>query len=886
MKTDPVKGVKKGLSSVSVKYDIDSDAQDDKPGSFSDSQDFPLHSRGVHHTLIIFYSILILLTFSLLAAGQIIIIFVSGVDTMSITEVDKSFFAYSAAFWILWFIVTAAILLLLHIFLIRPLRIFSDTIENVMNLDIKEANEVVNKYRRDRCLLGEISGVNQGIIHMIYSVEKFTQYVPKEVVRNLLSSSSTLSRGLTCTKNQGMSIREITVIFMDIANFTTICESIPPDDLYPMLESYFSKMSNILIQHACTIDKYIGDAIMGFWGAPLTHNYQSFSCCCATLHMQDSIINGSLAKMFRATGFPLHVRIGCHSGVANVGNVGCSARLSYTALGDTVNIASRLEGINKKFKTKIAVSDEIVSSPFTKNFVFRYLSKIALVGRNEAIGVYELVGIDPMVPTPVYNVGPISSNNKNKSSNHSTENQLEEHGSDSEGEVFDSMYSSVIVYSPNDSPRQLEASGKSNSDCGITENILTNNFQNHNSGVNSVVESNGVCDTNIVDDEDPIPYLVASPRENIPCIPCTVMETLSNTQTSVDILVAPSQTLLDEETEFEVQEENGKTSRYNSGINMNTNGMGILKKNSEKIEMCPLMLFDKANSKRRKSTNITSSNGGKEDIKKRRTSVISFVEANGEQINRSNISTNNIKSGEKSRNNSVDIPPDTSLFNVNYGNTLSIESSLQANNTSIGDAGQKISELENVKLSLKEVAQQRKLEKKIMVQQQNGDDSISSNTNPIEPGSTSYNRRLSSLSYISRNTISDDGDIPVQSDILIYDEKYSPLTPAEELGTVGAIHSILPRAVAVFKRHNEAFRIGELGQYREAADILGFILQDPFPTDTNVDMPFVDGSSNCNIFDVYGMDSRHIMQRASQFCSYAATPPKVLPDFVMHCDSK
>ena len=248
------------------------------------------------------------------------------------------------------------------------------------------------------------------------STRMFSKYVPREVVKDLMvvaaggsgiggpdMDSSGLGRNsggrqsfsVFLRRQQIVEQRLITVLFADIANFTTFCEMVPTEDLVILLDHYFSNMTTTLLQHGCTIDKFIGDAIMGFWGAPLDYVTQGFSCCCAALHLQKMVL--LMTPVFNTVGFELEVRVGCHRGFAVVGNVGCSQRMSYTALGDTVNAASRLEGLNKMFGSKVMVSAPLVEdiADAENIFVLRDLGAVKVKGKSEAISVFHLVGIAP-----------------------------------------------------------------------------------------------------------------------------------------------------------------------------------------------------------------------------------------------------------------------------------------------------------------------------------------------------------------------------------------------------------------------------------------------------------------------------------------------------------
>lgn len=179
----------------------------------------------------------------------------------------------------------------------------------------------------------------------------FALYVPGRVVNELVAHPEKISLG---GEN-----RELTVLFTDLAGFTTTSETMEPADLAVLLNEYFTTMGDIVFRHGGTIDKFIGDAIMAFWGAPMDDPEHARHGLLAAADMLAALpaLNARLA----ALGLPpVGMRIGLHSGRAVVGNLGSPTRFSYTAMGDTVNLASRLEGANKFFATQLLVSDSTV----------------------------------------------------------------------------------------------------------------------------------------------------------------------------------------------------------------------------------------------------------------------------------------------------------------------------------------------------------------------------------------------------------------------------------------------------------------------------------------------------------------------------------------------
>ena len=146
--------------------------------------------------------------------------------------------------------------------------------------------------------------------------------------------------------------RFITIFFSDLANFTTLSERFEPERIVSLLNEYFTEMSQVILDSQGVIDKYQGDGIMAFWGAPISLEDHAARACLAALECQ--VRMGKINESLSREGIPpLSMRIGLHSGDAVVGNMGSAQRFDYTIIGDNVNLASRLEGVNKQFGTKV-----------------------------------------------------------------------------------------------------------------------------------------------------------------------------------------------------------------------------------------------------------------------------------------------------------------------------------------------------------------------------------------------------------------------------------------------------------------------------------------------------------------------------------------------------
>ncbi|MGB9472937.1 MAG: adenylate/guanylate cyclase domain-containing protein [Candidatus Acidiferrum sp.] len=207
----------------------------------------------------------------------------------------------------------------------------------------------------------------------------FGHYLSPEVIRRLLVNPDLVEPRKT----------EITVMFSDIRGFTTISEKLDAQELALFLNSYLYDMTRIVFDTDGTLDKYIGDAVMAFWGAPFEDGQHPVQACTAALEMMKRV--GELQKKWAAEGKPaLDIGIGLNSGAASVGNMGSALRYGYTALGDTVNLSSRLEGLNKEYGTHIIVNESTYEAAKDAGFLFRELDLIRVKGKLQPVTIYEL----------------------------------------------------------------------------------------------------------------------------------------------------------------------------------------------------------------------------------------------------------------------------------------------------------------------------------------------------------------------------------------------------------------------------------------------------------------------------------------------------------------
>ncbi|MDA8165085.1 MAG: adenylate/guanylate cyclase domain-containing protein, partial [Desulfobacteraceae bacterium] len=209
----------------------------------------------------------------------------------------------------------------------------------------------------------------------------FSQYLSPVVIEQLLRDPSQLQLG--------GSRRTMTVFFSDVAGFSSFSERMDSEALVKFLNEYLTAMSEIVLRHRGTIDKYEGDAIIAFFGAPLEDPGHARSCCLMALEMQERLTE--LQEGWRARGLPgIEVRMGINTGPMVVGNMGSAMRMDYTVMGDAVNLAARLEGANKQYGSRILISRE-THEACGDGFEVRELDAVRVVGKQEVVVIYELL---------------------------------------------------------------------------------------------------------------------------------------------------------------------------------------------------------------------------------------------------------------------------------------------------------------------------------------------------------------------------------------------------------------------------------------------------------------------------------------------------------------
>ncbi|MEF2230077.1 MAG: adenylate/guanylate cyclase domain-containing protein [Pseudodesulfovibrio sp.] len=281
----------------------------------------------------------------------------------------------SLLFTVLLLLAALPIIVLLSRSVTSRLQALSREADRIREFDLGETPKISSHIK-------EISHLAYAVEAMKIALRSFGQYVPSSLVAKIVSGE--------LHPRLGGSRKPLTLLFTDIADFTTLSESADPEALMEQVSVYFRKMGTIILSHHGTIDKYIGDAIMAFWNAPTTDEEHVSHACAAALRA--AAASNELNRMWRESGKPeLYTRLGLHSGNCIVGNVGSSDRMDYTAMGDTVNMASRLEGLNKYMQTQILASRQ-VRDQAGDGFAFRPVGRVMPKGKHIPTDVYELVG--------------------------------------------------------------------------------------------------------------------------------------------------------------------------------------------------------------------------------------------------------------------------------------------------------------------------------------------------------------------------------------------------------------------------------------------------------------------------------------------------------------
>jgi adenylate cyclase len=230
--------------------------------------------------------------------------------------------------------------------------------------------------------IAEISVLSKAIDTLGATVKSFAAFVPVSLVRQLLNSDHKLELG-------GHS-QFLTIFFSDLEAFSTLSEAVPTQELMMRVSAYLEIVTKAVNDEAGTIDKFIGDGVMAFWGAPALLEDHAWRACVAALRIRQGM-DGLNERWQREELRTLNIRIGIHSDAVLVGNIGSPERMGYTVIGDGVNVAARLEGMNKEYGTRICISHSVFKEAGERLCV-RPIDDVAIKGRRGKIPIYELLG--------------------------------------------------------------------------------------------------------------------------------------------------------------------------------------------------------------------------------------------------------------------------------------------------------------------------------------------------------------------------------------------------------------------------------------------------------------------------------------------------------------
>ncbi len=263
-----------------------------------------------------------------------------------------------------------------YLLISRPLKKLTNSIQGLMEFSEKSGAIKTS-------FISELSTLGLAINRLRQTILAFTAYVPRDLVRDLVKSGAEIQVG-------GES-RYLTILFTDLKDFSALSETTPSRELLQRVSYYLELMTLAIKEEEGTVDKFIGDAVMAFWGAPVLDQHHAYHACVAAFKGQRRMVALN-ARLVAEKKTPLTVRIGIHTDAVLVGNIGSLERLSYTVMGDGVNIASRLEGINKNYGTQICVSHSVYKEAGERLWL-RPIDKIRVKGRESEFLIYELLGI-------------------------------------------------------------------------------------------------------------------------------------------------------------------------------------------------------------------------------------------------------------------------------------------------------------------------------------------------------------------------------------------------------------------------------------------------------------------------------------------------------------
>ncbi|MFN6049304.1 MAG: adenylate/guanylate cyclase domain-containing protein [Planctomycetia bacterium] len=367
-------GILKGMCEIhEVKCPIVKDMMVNMPAGFKNTQESPEYSVITFQTRGVEMIGALRDVATRRPPNWVLCLYISNYDLFTKT--------YSRLYWNLFFtvvIMLGAVLVSLYLAwnASRPLEGLARTAEKIGKMEFNTNIDTNSKILEIRELSGSMNRMKIGL-------QSFTRYLPKGLLNTLFETGQGAKPG-------GVE-RKVTISFTDIVDFTHYAEKLPPNDLVMQLNEYLGCFSSVVLENEGTVDKYIGDAVMAFWNAPLKCQDHPFKACKAAIRgMQRLQI---LQSRWLEEGKPVFkARVGVNTGNAIVGNIGTEEHLNYTAVGDTINLASRLEGLNKTYGTKILITEATLSE-VSDRVVFRPVDLVVVKGKGIRVMVYELLGL-------------------------------------------------------------------------------------------------------------------------------------------------------------------------------------------------------------------------------------------------------------------------------------------------------------------------------------------------------------------------------------------------------------------------------------------------------------------------------------------------------------
>ncbi|RQO61697.1 adenylate/guanylate cyclase domain-containing protein [Variovorax sp. KBW07] len=289
---------------------------------------------------------------------------------------------------VLWSLILTLSFLAMALFIsLRLSKLVTAPIENLSRTARRIGRLELDNLPLEKSRVLEIQHLNQALDDSARSLKAFSKFVPVDVIKQLIAEGHTLA--------PSGSPRRITAMFTDVEGFTSISESMEADVLMRQLTEYFNLATRVFARHGGVVDKFMGDGIMVLWGAPADLPDAEYHACVASLELHAEM--GALNRKWRGEGLnEFSTRIGIHTGMVIAGVLGSSDRLSYTALGDVINVASRIEGINKQLGTRTLISEATFAGLQGRLPARRIEELVELRGRQTRMVLYELT--EPTLP--------------------------------------------------------------------------------------------------------------------------------------------------------------------------------------------------------------------------------------------------------------------------------------------------------------------------------------------------------------------------------------------------------------------------------------------------------------------------------------------------------